>query len=453
MKLITTNTLIFMCWGMGSAGMATMNLSRTLILRFMTDYLDIAATAAGLIFAFSKIYDAITDPLMGRIADHHSLRSNNFALFILLGAITCPVAYLLVFNVPAFSSSLLTLCYMLFTLLFFATTYTIFSVPYLSMSVDLAEHYHQRNFLLSFRAIGIAVGGLIGGLLAPLLLFKYGRTQAGHESMSLVIAPFILIFLLFAYLASRQSVPKTISAPDQTSFKFKLGLLKNNPHFCVLICSKFVFFTGVSVLSASGAYFTQYVLGRSDRFIALFYLCFFVCVILFQPVWLKLGRTFAKHTLFVSFCLALACINLTWLLSSPEESIALFIFRASLIGACFGGIIVMGQSMLPDTIDYDMKMSGINRKCLLAGIFSFAEKSSTALGIALVGLVLGLCGYMESSNSETIIQPTSAIRAIYLCFSVLPAVFMLASALLMKRYSLSENHLAEIQTRVSNQAG
>ncbi|WP_416456033.1 MFS transporter [Saccharophagus degradans] len=57
----------------------------------------------------------------------------------------------------------MTLSYMLIMLLLITTAYTVFSMPYLALSVDLANHYHQRNYLLSFRAIGIAVGGLVGG--------------------------------------------------------------------------------------------------------------------------------------------------------------------------------------------------------------------------------------------------------------------------------------------------
>ena len=198
--------------------------------------------------------------------------------------------------------------------------------------------------------------------------------------------------------------------------------------------------------SASAAYFTQYALQVSDRYIALYYLCFFVSVICLQPLWLKLGKNYAKHTLFIVLCFTLAAVNLTWFFGDASENIVLFIVRSSFTGACFGGIIVMGQSMLPDTIDYDMRTSGTNQKCLLASLFSFAEKSSTALGIALVGLVLGFSGYLESSNSQSLSQPSSAIRAIYFCFAALPAIFMIASALLMKRYSLSEQQLLSIAT-------
>ncbi|XOU71835.1 MFS transporter [Saccharophagus degradans] len=67
------------------------------------------------------------------------------------------------------------------------------------------------------------------------------------------------------------------------------------------------------------------------------------------------------------------------------------------------------------------------------------------IGIVLVGLIIGFGGYIESSNSGNFSQQGSAIQAIYLCFSVLPSLLILLSALLMIRYSFSEQQLLKIK--------
>jgi len=162
-----------------------------------------------------------------------------------------------------------------------------------------------------------------------------------------------------------------------------------------------------------------------------------------QPLWLKAGKRWSKHATYIGLCFLLAAVNLTWLAAAPEETRGLFVLRACLIGACFGGIIVMGQSMLPDTMEFDRNRSGQNREGLFAGFFSFAEKSASALGIALVGLILGVMGYQESSDRVVIDQANSAITAIYLCFSAAPAVFMIISAAVMCAYRLTETTLLE----------
>ena len=429
-------------WGIGSAGMAVMNLSRSLILRFMTDFLEIAAVTAGLLFAVSKLFDAVTDPVMGFVLDRRGQTASHRSVYLLLGALTCPLAYLMIFRVPDAVGAELMPAYMLGAMLFFAAAFTLFSVPYLTMPVDIARDYHQRNFLVSFRAVGIAVGGLVGGLLAPLIIASHDRTREAHEIMAVAVASMVFLFLFLSWLATRK-VQRTLVGHDPLPGWQKLRLLWGNRHFFLLLIAKFVFYTGLSMLNGSGAFFIQYALGASDRLIALFYLCFFISVVISLPLWLKAGNRWSKHATYIGLCCALAAINLSWLAATADEGHALFVLRACLIGACFGGIIVMSQSMLPDTMEFDRNRSGHNREGLFAGFFSFAEKSASALGIALVGLILGLMGYQESSDRVVTEQTSSALTAIYLCFSVAPAVFMIISAAVMGAYRLTEATLLE----------
>ena len=197
------------------------------------------------------------------------------------------------------------------------------------------------------------------------------------------------------------------------------------------------------MLNATGAFFTRHVLQAPDTTIAVFFLCFFVAVILVQPLWLKLGKKFAKHNMFVMFAVFVATINLSWLFAASNEPILFVVIRSLLIGAGFGGVLLMGQAMLPDTIEYDRNKTGLSREGVYAGIFSIAEKSSTALGVALVGIVMGTMGYIEGSASASVIQPDSAINSIYLCFSIIPAVLITIGALVMRFYGLTESALED----------
>lgn len=433
-------------WGIGSAGLAAMNLTRSLILRFMTDFLEMAAVTAGLLFAVSKLFDAVTDPVMGFVLDRRGHAATHRSNFMLIGALLCPLAYLMIFRLPGFVTAELMPAYMLGVMLFFATAFTLFSVPYLTMPVDIARDYHQRNYLLSFRAFGVAVGGLVGGLLAPLVIASQGRTREAHEIMALAVAAMIFLFLFLSWLATRK-VQRMLVGRDMLPLLQKLRLLWSNQHFFLLLMALFVFYMGLSMLNASGAFFIQYALGASDRLIALFYLCFFFSVVVSLPLWLKAGKRWSKHVTYIGLCCLLAAVNLSWLAATPEEALALFVLRACLIGACFGGIIVMGQSMLPDTMEFDRNRSGRNREGLFASFFSFAEKGATALGIALVGLILGFMGYQESSDWVVVDQTGSALTAIYLCFSVAPAVFIIISAAVMSAYRLTEATLLESRNR------
>jgi Na+/melibiose symporter-like transporter len=114
--------------------------------------------------------------------------------------------------------------------------------------------------------------------------------------------------------------------------------------------------------------------------------------------------------------------------------------RKLLHGIATAGSLLFGQSMLPDAISHDAKRSGLRREGIFSGIFTTAEKTAFAVGGALTGLFLGAMGYV-SSTSGSAVQPDSAILAVYICQSVLPALMLFFSILLLTQYNLSEDEV------------
>ena len=73
-----------------------------------------------------------------------------------------------------------------------------------------------------------------------------------------------------------------------------------------------------------------------------------------------------------------AVVNLTWLLSGPQEPMALYLLRAGFLALCGGGMLLMGQSLLPDVMEHDFQRTGLRREGLYAGLYSFIEKFAFA---------------------------------------------------------------------------
>lgn len=114
--------------------------------------------------------------------------------------------------------------------------------------------------------------------------------------------------------------------------------------------------------------------------------------------------------------------------------------RAALIGAFSCGILVCSQSMIVDTIDYDRRISGINREGVFSSVFSFIEKSTHAAGPLVVGLLLGWFGF-DQSLPRGAPQPQSAQDAIVIGMAVLPALCSVIMALGIFFYDLTEQKL------------
>ena len=131
---------------------------------------------------------------------------------------------------------------------------------------------------------------------------------------------------------------------------------------------------------------------------------------------------------------------MTWLLASPAEPYALTILRGIFLGFLGGATLLMGQAMLPDTMEYDIRRTGMRREGVYAGVYTTIEKFAFALGPAATGAILAGMGYIASSEGF-VEQPESAILAVYICAAVLPVVTSILGILCLTQYDLTEQKL------------
>jgi len=113
-----------------------------------------------------------------------------------------------------------------------------------------------------------------------------------------------------------------------------------------------------------------------------------------------------------------------------------------LVGVGYAGAQVFPMAMLPDTAAVDAARSGSNRAGVFTGVWTAGETLGLALGPGIFGLVLAAGGYV-SSRATTATQPDSAVTAIVLGFSALPAALALASLWWLSRYSLTPAQVAD----------
>ena len=160
-----------------------------------------------------------------------------------------------------------------------------------------------------------------------------------------------------------------------------------------------------------------------------------------QPLWLwLLRRTGDKRLVYVAALLVGIPAFMSWLLAAPGDPAIYMYLRAVVIGVSGGGAILMGQSMLPDTMEYDYRRTGLRREGIFSGIYTTVEKLAGAIGVAFVGAVLSASGYIAGRGGE-VVQPESAIHAIYLIMGILPATISALGVVGLLFYNLSEARL------------
>jgi Na+/melibiose symporter-like transporter len=162
--------------------------------------------------------------------------------------------------------------------------------------------------------------------------------------------------------------------------------------------------------------------------------------LLMMPLWVALARRFGKRDAYGAaiLCYALGS-SLMWLAQDAPLWVACA--AAGTLGIGFAGTQLLAFSMLPDPIQAEHTTSGERRDGIFSGVWLAADKGGIAVGSFFASLVLALTGFIESHELSAVAQPVSALTGIALNASLFPALLMLSSLLVLRRYHLTQNDL------------
>ena len=121
-----------------------------------------------------------------------------------------------------------------------------------------------------------------------------------------------------------------------------------------------------------------------------------------------------------------------WLARSAP--FGLVVAAVALVGVGYAGCQVFPLAMLPDAAAVDARRTGSSRVGVYTGVWTAGETLGLALGPGLFALVLAVGGYRSSTDGD-VAQPDSALTAITLGFSVLPAALVVLSLVWLVRYT------------------
>jgi GPH family glycoside/pentoside/hexuronide:cation symporter len=427
-------------FGLGSLGTGIFSTTPgVLLLYFLTDTLGVPAALAGLAVFLPKAWDVIADPIMGFISDRTRSRYGRRRPYLLAGAIGMAITYVFLFTVPVFASPITSFWYVMVLFALSATAYTVFAIPYVSMPAEMSADCNERTRILAYRMSFAMAGAIIGSAGAPGLVQAFGGGRHGYSGMSIVVGVVCAAAMLSAFIATRH-VRLTESIVAKGGIGQHLAHTLRNRHFRALALVYIVQIVGIGALIAAAPYYASRILHDGEGLVSKMLLIMMGVATLSISLWNSLALRYGKKpSYYLAIALLAASTGGLWFLS-PTTPVGYLYALLAVTGLGFGAQQVLPFAMLTDVIHADP--TGAGREGVTTGFWVAGEKFGLALGPLLAGLILQAGGFREGLASAAV-QPQSALMAIRVAFSLVPAALLLASIWLLTRYRLpteGQNH-------------
>ncbi|MCK2212756.1 MFS transporter [Actinomadura sp. ATCC 31491] len=423
-------------YGVGSFCTATANAVPGLLLLFyMTNLLAVPAWLAGVVVTAPKVWDLVINPLIGRWSDRTVSRWGPRRPWLLAGACTLPVAFFLVFAGPPLTGAPAA-AYVAVCFLATATAYALFEVPYKAMPGEMTHDYHERTSLLQWRMVFVGVATALSGVLAPALATSDGAegTLASYRTMALVIAAILLVAMLGSFLGTARAPMTGAPEADRGTWREQLAAIRGNRPFLwltVLACTQML---AASMMLAAAPYFATYTIGDPKATQTLF-AALVGPILLTMPLWVRLARRFDKRGAMV-LAASLFGTGTAAAMATPVFGSLWAHATILVVGVGYAGLQLLLFSMLADVIAVDAAESGKRRAGVLTGLWTAIENAVSSFGALVFGVLLSLSGFVESQPDTPVRQPDSAVTAVLVGQTAIPALIIFASVLVTLKYRL-----------------
>jgi len=410
-------------WGLGSfATISYLNTVSALVLVYLTTVMKVAPDVAGFLVFAARLIDAFSDPLMGRITDRTRSRWGRRRPWLVLGAFVCGFCLPLVYSqhdMPFGASHPVALAFVV--LVVYSLGFTIFNVPYLTMPVEMTADRMQRLSIMSYRSVFMMLGSVAGSAGGPALVQRLGRDAESYQTLGLVGGAVVFVVMMVTFFGTRGAHAEAVEESNHRMPMWQqLRAVADNGPFMAMVGIKVLQFVALSASSATMAFFVVMVLKRDFSLMSVLAMATVASTVGFIPFFRWVGRFITKRTGLAIGIVGEIIATLTWLMATPEDSYAFFVARGVLAGIFSSAILLFGQAMWLDTIDYDRQRTGLRREGLYTSIYVFIERLGYSLGAPLLGYLLAAMHFDSKLPLER--QPPSAELAVMLSLVAIPSL-------------------------------
>lgn len=402
-----------------------------------------------IIVLVARLWDAISDPLMGRISDATSSRFGKRRIYLVVASPLVLVSFVLMFFPYSFSSTTMRVLCALGSYLLFYTVQTMVMIPYISLSSEIAGDYKARASYNGWR-LGFSIFSSILCVAVPGMIVDSFSGNRGYIVMGLVFGTaFAIAVLITGLLAREEIVTPPVKHKDGIMSFGKLLMLKPFRQYLIMFL---MLGSTMTIMSALYFFYIDFYVfreltasGQTNTARLISAALMFSMQIVALPFYTKMigdkGKPYAYR---FGAVIWIICAVLLLFIRPGTAALNIYIL-AALMGFGISGPGLVPHTMFGDVADFACLVFGERKDGLIGGCVNFLNKTLQALVIAIVMAVIGMFGFIEAEPGNVVLsQPESAQMAIRAIMVLAPLLLLSVGILVSTKYKVDYKTQQEI---------
>lgn len=413
------------------------------LLFYYTDYAGVSAFAVGTIMMVSRLFDGVSDIIMGVIVDRTKSKYGKARPWILRMCIPFAISGVLLFSVPTSWAETPKLIYVFITYNLVSTVvYTAINVPYSALNALMTQNPYERSVLSIFRNLLATAGTLTINIFTLPLVEFFGNNALAWTKTFFIFGIVAIIAFLYTFWGTNERVKSVaqLQSTENNDVPVLVGIkaLFKNKYWIMMTGMLALFFLMYAINGGSTVYYAKDILGDKNLVGTIngIFNIVQICGMFFIAMMIK---KFGKRNIF-ALGLVLDIIGML-ILNYSNGAMSLIIISSVIRGlgnACGGATM---WAMVSDTIDYGEWKTGYRTEGLVNSACSFGWKIGNGIGSALLGLILEAGGYVGTAITQT----ETALFSIEICFIWIPIAIYVIGLVIMSFYHLDKEFPAIIR--------
>jgi GPH family glycoside/pentoside/hexuronide:cation symporter len=423
---------------------------------------------AGLLGGLPRIFDAITDPIMGFISDNTKSKYGRRRPYIFVGAILSGILFAVLWRLDPEASQMFNFWYFLIFSMIYLIGNTMFSTPLIALGYEMTSDYNERTRLMAFSQ----TMGQIAWMIVPWFWVIIAdpdmfETQAeGVHKMSIIVAAACIVLGVLPALFCKGIDASKMENRAEITFKTLFSNLKElfagivqvskNKPFMKLCGATFLVFNGYQMVAAFSVYIIVFFMFDGSYELAGTWPAWFAMVsaiitaFVVIPIISAMANKVGKRKAFIiSTAISIIGYLLKWWGFNPDNPWLIFM-PIPLIAFGIGGLFTLMMSMTADVCDLDELDNGMPRKeGTFGAIYWWMVKLGQAIALVLGGLVLKLVGFDQNATAQT----AETLVQLRIADIVIPALTAAIAIWVMWKYDLTEARAKEIKKELVERRG